>query len=57
MQQKDLQKVLKCSVKKLFFKILHNLQGKVSVGDSFIITFVEKETPTQLLSCEFCKYF
>ena len=38
--------VLCCSVEKVFLKISQNLQEN---------TCVEKETPTQVFSCEFCQ--
>ena len=48
------------SVKKVFLKILQHSQENTCVGASFLIklqALTKKETPTQLLSCEFYKIF
>ena len=47
--------------KKMFLKTLQSSQDNISVGVSFLrgeaCNFLKKETPTQVLSCEFCKIF
>ena len=52
------------SVKKVFLKILQNLQENTCIGVSFLIKLQAsslqlylKETPTQVFSCEFCEIF
>ena len=54
-----------CSVRKLFLEISQNSQESTCVGVSFLMKsyrpeackFVKKETPTQVLSFEFCEVF
>ena len=54
-----------CSVRKLFLEISQNSQENTCVGVSFLMKsyrpeackFVKKETPTQVLSFEFCEVF
>ena len=50
-----------CSVKKVFLKILQNLQESACGRVSFLIkldcNFIKKGTLTQLFSCEFCPIF
>ena len=47
--------------KKVFLKILQNSQENTCARVSFLIklqaNFIEKETPAQLFSCEFCEIF
>ena len=51
-----------CFVQKVFLEISQNSQGSTSARVSFLIKlqasnckFIEKETLTQVFSCEFCK--
>ena len=53
-----------CSVKKVFFKILRNLQETTCARDSSLIKLqasglqlYKKETLAQVFSCEFCESF
>ena len=54
-----------CSVRKLFLEISQNSQENNCVGVSFLMKsykpeackFIKKETPTQVLSFEFCEVF
>ena len=52
---------MRCSVKKVFLKILWNSQENISARVSFLIklhcNFVRKETLAQGISCEFCEIF
>ena len=41
-----------CSVKKIFLKILQNLQENTCTGVSLLISL---ETPAHVFSCEFCE--
>ena len=41
--------IRRCSIKKMFLNIFQNSQENTS--------FIKKETPVQVLSCEFCKTF
>ena len=45
----------RCSIKKLFLKVLQYSQENICAGISFLIklqaSFIEKETPTQVFSC------
>ena len=43
----------RCSTKKVFLKISHNLQENRPQGCNSI----KKATPIQVFSCEFCKFF
>ena len=50
------------SIKKMFLKISQNSQEKTFIGSSFLIKMqtcrlqlIKKETPIQVLFCEFCK--
>ena len=46
----------KCSVKKVFLKISKNSQGNTcNTCRPQAYNFIEKETLTQVFSCEFCK--
>ena len=49
----------RCSIEKLFLKILQNSQENTCIEVSYLITcnFIKKENPTQVLSCEFCESF
>ena len=53
--------VRSCSVKIIFLKVSYNSQESTYVGVSFSKNSAPqadlKETPTQVLSCEFCKIF
>ena len=51
-----------CSFEKTVLKFLQYAQEKSSVGASFLIKlqaleFIEKKTPTQVFSCEYCQTF
>ena len=51
---------MRCSIKKVFLKMLENSQGNTCVGVSFLPqawNFMKKETPTHVFSCEFCEIF
>ena len=54
----------RCSVKKLFLKILQNVHENTCARVSFLIklqveacNFIKKETLAQVFFCEFCKIF
>ena len=51
--------IKRCSVKKVFLNIVQNSQENSYVGVSFLIKLqgIEKNIPTQLLSCEFYEPF
>ena len=49
--------VQKCSVKKVFLKILQNSQENTCVRVPFLIKFIKKETLVQMFSCEFSEIF
>ena len=45
--------ICRCSVKKIFLKILQNSQENTCGR----VNFIKKETLAQVFSCEFCKIF
>ena len=52
----------RCPVKKTFLEISQNSQENTSARVPFLLTlqaevfnFIEKETPSQVVSCEFCE--
>ena len=47
----------RCSVKKMFLKISQNSQESTCVGVAWACNFIKKETPTLVLSFEFCEIF
>ena len=54
--------VQRCSVKKVFLKILQNSQANTCARGSFLIklqacNFIKKESLAQVFSCEFCEIF
>ena len=61
---KNSRPVQRCSVKKVFLKILQNSQENTCARVSFLIKFqakvckfIKKETLAQVCSCEFCGIF
>ena len=61
-REKKLEAVARrSSVQKLFLKMLQNAQENTCVGVCFSLKmqayFIEKDTPTQVFSCEFCDIF
>ena len=45
----------RCSVEKVFFDILQNLQENTCARVPFLINFIKKETLAQVFFCEFCE--